>query len=64
VNSDVKLERLREILKPVIAWCEQWLADGEPDPSYLYDTTSEMCENWLSRGDYVEIIELLRERAA
>ena len=57
-----KLEQLRTILKPVIAWYEQVLRDGEPDSSYLYDETWSQFEN-LSRGDHQSIIEILRDHA-
>lgn len=59
-GGDVKLDKLRTILRPVIAWYEQTLTEGEPDSSYLYDVTCEQFERFLSRGDYQAIVEILR----
>lgn len=60
MNSDEKLDRLRGVLQPVIAWYEQVLRDGEPDGSFLYDMTAEQFDALLSRGDYQSVIEILR----
>lgn len=62
MSDTEKLDQLRTILRPVITWYEQTLADGEPDSSYLYDVTCEKFEEELSRGDFRSIIEILREK--
>lgn len=59
MSDKEKLEALRKTLKPVIDWYKKVLDDGEPDGSYLYDTTCEIFDNQLSRGDYQRIIETL-----
>lgn len=55
-----KLEELRKILKPVLEWYEKTLNAGEPDDSYLYDTTYEVFNDNLRRGDFQDIVEILR----
>lgn len=60
MTPEEKLDQLRTVLRPVIAWYERVLADGQPDDSYLYDTTSEQFERLLSRGDYQSVIEIVR----
>ena len=59
MSDTEKLEELRKILKPILTWYEKVLEEGEPDSSYLYDTTVEEFNN-LSRGDFQNIIEILR----
>lgn len=54
-----KLEKLRATLKPVIDWYKQVLEEGEPDGSYLYDTTYERFDDLLTRGQFQTIIEVL-----
>ena len=54
-----KIEQLREVLKPVIDWYRKIKEEGEPDCSYLYDTTYEMFNDNLSSGDFQQIIEVL-----
>ena len=56
-----RIEKLRNVLAKVIDWYEGVLAQGEPDSSYLYDTTYEVFNDNLSRGDFQQIIELLRQ---
>ncbi len=60
MSDTEKLEKLRAVLQPVINWYESVLEEGEPDSSYLYDTTYEVFNENLRGGDYQEIIELLR----
>lgn len=59
MTDSEKLEVLRATLAPVIKWYNQVLEEGEPDSSYLYDETCEQF-NTLSRGDFQDIIEVLR----
>jgi hypothetical protein len=59
MSSDEKLEVLRQVLKPVINWYQRVLDEGEPDGSYLYDTTYEIFNDNLSGGDFQKIIETL-----
>lgn len=54
-----KIESLRKTLAPIISWYNEVLKEGEPDSSYLYDETCEQF-NSLSRGDFQQIIEVLR----
>lgn len=61
MTSDEKLSQLRSILRPVITWYEEVLAEGEPDDSYLYDETADQFEQHLSRSDFQAIIEIVRE---
>lgn len=60
MNNEERIKRLREILKPVIDWYNKIEAEGEPDGSYLYDTTYEMFNDNLTSGNYQEIIEILK----
>ena len=60
MSDTEKLEKLRAIVQPVLNWYESVLEEGEPDSSYLYDTTCEVFDENLSRGDFQEIVELLR----
>jgi hypothetical protein len=60
MSDEKKIIELRRILKPVIDWYEKVLQDGEPDGSYLYDTTYEVFNDNLSRGAFQNIIEILR----
>ena len=55
-----RIVELQRILRPVIAWYDKIMAEGEPDGSYLYDTTYEVFNDNLSRGDFQSIIEILR----
>jgi hypothetical protein len=55
-----KLAQIRRILQPIIEWYKKIEEDGEPDGSYLYDVTVEKFEELLRRGDYQQIIELLK----
>lgn len=59
-TAEQKLDQLRAIVRPVLDWYEKTLAEGEPDSSYLYDTTAETFEQMLSRGDFQSIVEILR----
>lgn len=59
VSAEQKLEQLQAVLKPVIAWYEGVLTAGEPDSSYLYDTTCDQFDRLLSRGDCQAIVEIL-----
>jgi hypothetical protein len=54
-----KIEMLRKVCKPVIDWYAKVLEDGEPDGSYLYDTTYEVFNDNLTSGDFQNIIEIL-----
>lgn len=58
-SDSEKLETLRKTLKPVIDWYAKVLDEGEPDSSYLYDTTYEVFNDNLSRGDFQTIVETL-----
>lgn len=58
-DAEKDIERLRAILKPVLEWYQKVVDEGEPDGSYLYDTTYEIFNNNLSRGDFQEIVEIL-----
>jgi hypothetical protein len=60
MSNDEKIAELRKILKPIIEWYRKVEGDGEPDSSYLYDTTHEVFSDYLSRGDYQSIIEILK----
>jgi hypothetical protein len=59
VTDGERVERLRTILAPVIAWYQQVEAEGEPDGSYLYDMTPDQFER-LPHGIYQEVIEALK----
>lgn len=59
LSDNEKIERLRQVLKPVIEWYRKIQEEGEPDSSYLYDVTYEKFEDNLSRGDFQQIIEIL-----
>lgn len=55
-----KVAQLQKILKPIIEWYKEVEENGTSDDSYLYDTTVDKFEEELKRGDYQEIIELLK----
>lgn len=55
-----RIEKLRTVLAPVIDWYTKVEEEGEPDSSYLYDTTYERFNDLISQGDFQEIIELLK----
>lgn len=59
MSNEQKLEQLRKTLKPVIDWYKKIQYEGEPDSSYLYDTTYEVFNDNLSRGDFQRIVETL-----
>ena len=54
-----KVAALRKILQPIIKWYRITEA-GEVDGSYLYDVTVDEFERCLRRGDYQQIIEILK----
>lgn len=56
-DSD-RISELRKELAPVIDWYTRILAEGEPDLSYLYDSTVDQFEQ-LHHGIYQLIIEAL-----
>jgi hypothetical protein len=60
MNDSERVEKLRQILKPVIDWYVGVEQDGEPDSSYLYDTTYEVFNENLRGGDFQSIIEILK----
>jgi len=60
MSDTEKIEKLQNILKSIIDWYKATEVEGEPDSSYLYDVTVEQFENNLSRGDYQQIIEILK----
>lgn len=55
-----RVEGLRKVLAPVIAWYKQVEEDGEPDSSYLYDETEQRFAEKLRAGDFQAVIELLK----
>ncbi len=59
MSNEEKIEALRKTLKPIIDWYRKVQEEGEPDSSYLYDTTYERFDDLLSRGDFQQIIEIL-----
>ncbi|WP_327139270.1 hypothetical protein [Nocardia sp. NBC_01327] len=59
-TAEQKLDQLRAVVAPVMAWYNDVLAKGEPDESYLYDVTVDKFEEKLSRGDFQAIIDILR----
>lgn len=59
MNNDEKIAELQKILKPTIDWYRKIKADGEPDSSYLYDTTIEVFNDNQTRGDIQNVIEIL-----
>lgn len=59
MSNDERVNALRKILKPIIDWYTKIEEEGEPDSSYLYDTTCDRF-NDLSRGDLQQIIEILK----
>lgn len=58
-QAEAQIIQLKETLKPVLNWYQKILDEGEPDPSYLYDTTYEVFNDNLSSGDFQKIIEIL-----
>lgn len=59
MSNEEKIEVLRKTLKPIIDWYRKVQEEGEPDSSYLHDTTYERFDDLLSRGDFQQIIEML-----
>lgn len=55
-----KIERLRQIFIRILAWYEDSAKVDEEDPSYRYDEVSDQFEYDLTRGDMIEILELLK----
>ena len=59
MSDNEKITKLRAILEPILVWYRQVEEQGEPDSSYLYDTTYEKF-NDLSHGDFQQIVEILK----
>ena len=59
MSDSEKLQELQLILAPAIDWYKNVIEEGEPDSSYLYDTTVDVVNDNLSRGNFQRIVEIL-----